>query len=186
MKSFKTFNTAKIIMASALLLTISLATVMANSPAKATKSIVEIAVSNPDFSILVEALSKAELVDALSGDGPFTVFAPTNEAFENLFKEIGVSSVNDLTKDQLTPILLYHVVSGKVMASSVTSGSVETLNQDASLSVKKSRKGVVINKNSTVVATDIEASNGVIHVIDVILMPTDTKKTSNADSSSCN
>jgi len=186
MKSLKKLSTLQIMIVTAFIFTLSLSTSMANSPSKVTKSIVEIAVSNNDFSILVEALSKAELVDALSADGPYTVFAPTNEAFETLFKEIGVSGVSELTKDQLTPILLYHVVSGKVMASSVSTGMVSTLNKDASLSVMKSKKGVVINSNSTVVATDIEASNGVIHVVDAILMPADSKKTSDAKGGSCN
>lgn len=185
MKSFKKLNSAGLIMSLTLILSISFTALMANSPAKATKSIVEIAVSNDDFSILVEALSKAELVDALSAAGPYTVFAPTNEAFENLFKQLGVNGIADLTKDQLTPILLYHVVNGKVMASSVSTGSVPTLNKDASLSVMKSKKGVVINTNSTVVATDIEATNGVIHVVDAILLPADAKKTTKSSGSSC-
>ncbi len=172
-------------MSLALLLSVSLTSALANTPAKAKKSIVEIAVSNDDFSILVEALTKAELVDALSSDGPFTVFAPTNEAFESLFKEIGVEGVSDLTKDQLTPILLYHVVSGEVMASAVTTGDVPTLNKESALSVKKSSKGVMINKKSKVVATDIEASNGVIHVIDAVLVPS-SKDTANASKGSCN
>jgi len=187
MKSLKNFKSVSIMMSLTLLLSFSFTTLMANSPAKSTPSIVEIAVSNNDFSILVEALTKAELVDALSAAGPYTVFAPTNEAFEKLFKELGVNGVADLTKDQLTPILLYHVVSGKVMASSVTSGTVPTLNKDASLNVMKSETGVVINSNSTVVATDIEASNGVVHVIDSVLLPGDSKKsTKSSGSGSCN
>ncbi len=186
MKTSKINITARIIMSVVFLLSVSLTSAMAKSPAKAKQSIVEIAVSNDDFSILVEALTKAELVDALSSDGPFTVFAPTNEAFENLFKELGVVGVSDLTKDQLTPILLYHVVSGEVMASAVTTGDVPTLNDKASLAVKTSKKGVVINKNSKVVATDIAATNGVIHVIDAVLMPSDSKDTADSGKGSCN
>lgn len=186
MNSNKFLNSTRIMMALTLLFTISFTSVKAFTPVKAKKTIVEIAVSNDDFSILVEALSKAELVDALNSDGPFTVFAPTNDAFESLFKEIGVSGINDLTKDQLTPILLYHVVNGKVMASSVSTGMVPTLNKDASLDVQASRKGVTLNTNSTVVTTDIEASNGVIHVINAVLMPSSPKKTASSKSSSCN
>ncbi len=78
-------------------------------------TVVDIAIANPDFSILVEAVTKAGLAGALSADGPFTVFAPTNEAFNALFKKLGVSGVKDLTAEQLTPILTYHVVAGKVM-----------------------------------------------------------------------
>lgn len=186
MKAIKNFSTKSIMMSMALLMTISFTTAMANGPAKANKTIVEIAVSNADFSILVEALSKAELVDALNANGPFTVFAPTNDAFKALFKEIGVEGVSELTKDQLTPILLYHVVDGKVMASAVSTGIVPTLNTDSSLDVKTSKKGVVINKKSTVVKTDIEASNGVIHVIDTVMLPSTSKKTADASGSSCN
>lgn len=186
MKNFKLNTTIRNTMMLVLVLGISFTTAMAKTPAKATKSIVEIAVSNDNFSILVEALSKAELVEALSGEGPFTVFAPTNEAFENLFKEIGVDGLSDLTKDQLTPILLYHVVSGNVMAASVKTGDVPTLNKDAQLMVNASSEGVVINKSSNVVTTDIAATNGVIHVIDAVLVPADKSKSSKASSGGCN
>lgn len=185
MKTLKLNNTLRNMMTLIVVLTFSFSTAMAKSPAKATKSIVEIAVSNDDFSILVEALSKAELVDALSADGPFTVFAPTNEAFENLFKEIGVDGIADLTKDQLTPILLYHVVSGNVMAASVKTGDVSTLNTDAELMVNASSKGVQINKSSNVVSTDIMATNGVIHVIDAVLVPAEKRKASKSSGDGC-
>lgn len=186
MKTLKLNTTLRNMTMLIVVLSISLTTAMAKSPAKATKSIVEIAVSNDDFSILVEALSKAELVDALSADGPFTVFAPTNEAFENLFKELGVDGIADLTKDQLTPILLYHVVSGNVMAASVKTGDVPTLNKDAELMVNASSKGVQINKTSNVVSTDILATNGVIHVIDAVLVPTDKSTASKSSGGGCN
>lgn len=185
MKTLKLNTKFRNIMMLAMVLSISFTTALAKAPSKANKSIVEIAVSNDNFSILVEALTKAELVDALSADGPFTVFAPTNEAFENLFKEIGVDGVADLTKDQLTPILLYHVVSGNVMAASVKSGDVPTLNTDAKLMVAVSKEGVVINKKSNVVTTDILASNGVIHVIDAVLVPAD-KSTAAKSGGGCN
>lgn len=178
MKTIKMITSAKQLLSIVLVMTLGLTTVFAKSPAKATKSIVEIAVSNDDFSILVEALTKAELVDALSADGPFTVFAPTNDAFESLFKELGVDGVSDLTKDQLTPILLYHVVSGNVMAADVKSGDVPTLNDKAGLMVKVSSEGVMINKKSNVVTTDITATNGVIHVVDAVLLPSDGEKKS--------
>lgn len=188
MKTLKMITSSKQLLSLVLVMTIGLTTTFAKSPAKATKSIVEIAVSNDDFSILVEALSKAELVDALSADGPFTVFAPTNDAFESLFNELGVDGVSDLSKDQLTPILLYHVVNGNVMAESVKTGDVPTLNEEAKLMVKASSDGVMINKKSNVVTTDIAATNGVIHVVDAVLLPSDTNKKSSAKSSggSCN
>jgi transforming growth factor-beta-induced protein len=134
----------------------------------AAGTVVDIAASNPDFSILVEAVAKAGLVGALSGDGPFTVFAPTNEAFNALFKQLGVSGVKDLTAEQLTPILTYHVVSGKVMSSDLTNTSVATLNgQKIKIDISN---GVKIN-DSKVTTADISGSNGVIHVIDKVLMP---------------
>jgi transforming growth factor-beta-induced protein len=146
-------------------------------------NVVEIAISDERFSILVEAVSKAGLVEALSAEGPYTVFAPTNDAFEMLFKDLGVNGIEDLSADQLTPILLYHVVSGKVMAADVTSGKVSTLNEDAMMYIDASSKGVTIDKGSDVVITDIVATNGVIHVIDKVLIPqTKTAKSS----SGCN
>lgn len=148
-------------------------------------NIVETAISNNDFSILVEAVVKADLAGALSAEGPYTVFAPTNEAFENLFKELGVSGISELTKDQLTPILLNHVVSGKVMAADVTTSEVPTLNKESDLNIKVSKKGVKINGNSMVVATDIETTNGVIHVVDAVILP-QSKGQASTSSSSCN
>jgi len=143
----------------------------ANSPKETSEmTVVEIASSNDQFSILVEAVVKADLADALSAEGPYTVFAPTNEAFEALFASLGVEGVDDLTKDQLTPILLYHVVDGAVWSKDIKSGQVSTLNETASLQVKASKSKVMVN-NSTVVTADIEGSNGVIHVIDQVLVP---------------
>lgn len=134
----------------------------------AAGTVVDIAASNPDFSILVEAVAKAGLVGALSGDGPFTVFAPTNEAFNALFKQLGVSGVKDLTAKQLTPILTYHVVSGKVMSSDLTNTSVATLNgQKIKIDISN---GVKIN-DSKVTSADITGTNGVVHVIDKVLIP---------------
>jgi uncharacterized surface protein with fasciclin (FAS1) repeats len=136
---------------------------------KSTNStVVEIAVNNPDFSILVEAVSKAGLAGTLGSEGPFTVFAPTNDAFTSLFAQLGISGVKDLTAEQLTPILTYHVVSGKVMSTGLTNTSVATLNgQDIKIDLSS---GVKINE-SKVIAADIEGSNGVIHVIDQVLLP---------------
>jgi transforming growth factor-beta-induced protein len=140
------------------------------------KNIVEIAASDPQFSILVEALTKAELVATLEGPGPFTVFAPTNDAFEALFTDLGVSGIADLSKEALTPILLYHVVSGTVKSTDLYNGYFSSLspsgpdgnvvqfyvNVDA---------GVKINGSSSVTTADIMASNGVIHVIDKVMLP---------------
>lgn len=134
-------------------------------------SVVSHAINNPDFSILVEAVVKAGLVDALSAAGPFTVFAPTNDAFNALFAALGVTGIEDLTAEQLTPILLYHVVSGNVLASQVSTGTVPTLNTSSSISIVAGSMGVELNGSSNVVATDVQAANGVIHVIDAVLLP---------------
>ncbi len=134
-------------------------------------NIVEIAIADERFSILVEAVSKAGLVDALSAEGPYTVFAPTNDAFNALFDALDVKGVKDLTAEQLTPILLYHVLSGKVMAADVSSGKVATLNDDAWMNIEASDAGVSIDGGSNVIITDVEASNGVIHAIDKVLVP---------------
>lgn len=134
----------------------------------AAGTVVDIAVNNSDFSILVEAVTKAGLAGALSADGPFTVFAPTNEAFNALFKQLGVSGIKDLTAEQLTPILTYHVVSGKVMSSDLSNTSVATLNgQKIKIDISN---GVKIN-DSHVTTADISGTNGVVHVIDKVLIP---------------
>lgn len=134
----------------------------------AAGTVVDIAVANPDFSILVEAVTKAGLAGALSADGPFTVFAPTNDAFKALFKQLGVSGIKDLTAEQLTPILTYHVVAGKVMSTDLKNTSVATLNgQKIKIDISN---GVKIN-DSKVTAADISGKNGVVHVIDRVLIP---------------
>ena len=134
-----------------------------------TKTIVDIAVGNPDFSTLVAALQAAGLVETLSAEGPFTVFAPTNEAFAKL----PAGTVESLLADipALTKVLTYHVVAGKVLAADVvTMTSAPTLEgQEVKIAVVDG--SVKLNGTSTVTATDIEASNGVIHVIDSVLLP---------------
>jgi transforming growth factor-beta-induced protein len=136
-------------------------------------TVVNHAINNPNFSILVQAVVKAGLVDALNGTGPFTVFAPTNDAFNALFNTLGVSGISDLTAEQLTPILLYHVVSGNVIASQVTSGNVPTLKEGSDISIIANSMGVRLNDNSNVIATDVQGSNGVIHAIDAVILPTE-------------
>jgi len=131
-------------------------------------TVVSVALANSNFTTLVQAVVKAGLVDALNGAGPFTVFAPTNDAFSALFSQLGISGVNDLTAEQLAPILTYHVVSGNVLSTNLTAGEVGTLN-GKKISVNLTG-GVKIN-NSTVVAADIQGSNGVVHVINQVLIP---------------
>lgn len=131
-------------------------------------NVVDIAINNSSFSILVDAVVKAELVETLSGDGPFTIFAPTNAAFEELFTQLGVSGISDLTKEDLTPILQYHVVSGNVRSGDLSSGTVSTLNGDITVDVGDD---VTINSDATVTLTDVQGTNGVVHVIDKVLVP---------------
>ena len=132
-------------------------------------SVVDIAIANNNFSILVSAVVKAGLVDALSAEGPLTVFAPTNAAFDALFTELGVSGIDDLTAEQLIPILTYHVVSGNVLSSGLSNGEVPTLNEGNNITIDLS-SGVMVNQ-SNVVAADIQGANGVVHVIDQVLLP---------------
>jgi phosphate transport system substrate-binding protein len=138
-------------------------------PARAqTQSIVEIAVGNEDFSTLVELVTAAGLVDALSGEGPFTVFAPTNAAFAELPEAVVNYVVSN--PDVLTSILTYHVVSGKVMSSDLMDGMTAATLQGGEISVTIDDMGVRID-GVDVVSADIEASNGVIHVVDQVLLP---------------
>ena len=136
----------------------------------AEKDIVDTAVAAGQFETLAAALTAAGLVDTLKGPGPFTVFAPTDEAFAAL----PAGTVEDLlkpeNKDQLIAILTYHVVAGEVMAADVVEMTeAETVN-GAMVEVKVDGSNVMIN-NAEVTTTDIEASNGVIHVIDTVLLP---------------
>ncbi len=132
-------------------------------------TVVNIALANSNFTTLVQAVVKAGLVDALNSEGPFTVFAPTNAAFETLFSQLGISGIDDLTAEQLIPILMYHVVPGNVLSTELSSGEVGTLSESKNLTVDLS-SGVKINESS-VVAADIQGTNGVVHVIDQVLIP---------------
>lgn len=134
-------------------------------------TVVDIAIQNPGFSTLVEAVVKAGLVDALMESGPFTVFAPTNEAFDNLFAALQINGIEDLTADDLIPILLYHVVQGNILAAEVPTAMVPTLNDAADLDIVASDSGVTINGSTNVIATNVQGSNGVVHVIDAVLVP---------------
>lgn len=136
----------------------------------ADKDIVDTAVGAGSFNTLVAAVKAAGLVDTLKSKGPFTVFAPTDEAFAKLPEGTIANLLKPENKDQLVAILTYHVVAGKVMASDVVKvSSAETVNGKAAV-VKVNDAGVMID-NAKVVATDIETSNGVIHVIDSVILP---------------
>jgi transforming growth factor-beta-induced protein len=137
----------------------------------ADKTIVDVAVADGRFKTLVAALQAAGLVDTLKGAGPFTVFAPTDEAFAKLPAGTIDTLLKPENKQKLTDILLYHVVAGKVMAADVvklTSAST-VLGKDVTITVKDGK--VFLNGTVQVIITDIETSNGVIHVIDAVLLP---------------
>jgi uncharacterized surface protein with fasciclin (FAS1) repeats len=129
--------------------------------------IVDTAVNAGDFTTLVAAVKAADLVETLKGKGPFTVFAPTDAAFAKLPE----GTVDELLKDtpKLKKILTYHVVSGKVMAADVTKMKSATTVEGSDVKINAS-KGVKVN-DSTVTTADVAADNGVIHVIDTVLMP---------------
>jgi uncharacterized surface protein with fasciclin (FAS1) repeats len=133
-------------------------------------TIVEVASANPDFSTLVAAVSAAGLVETLSGEGPFTVFAPTNEAFAALPAGVLDALLLPENKDALVKILTYHVVPDTVLAADITDGDVATVEgQNVTLSTAN---GVTVN-GATVLTADVLADNGVIHVIDAVLVPAD-------------
>ena len=133
------------------------------------KTIVDVAVENGNFETLVTAVTEAGLVETLSGEGPFTVFAPTDEAFAKIPEETLTAILAD--KEQLTSILTYHVVAGKVMAADVVNLDAAETVQGQSLAIEVMEDGTVMVNDAEVILTDVEASNGVIHVIDTVLLP---------------
>lgn len=139
-------------------------------------SIVDTAIATDDLSILVEALQSADLVTALQADGPFTVFAPTNQAFQDLLDATPAwTTLSDIPAETLKNVLLFHVVSGNVMAADLTDTYVPTLspapNSEAvSLKVDVTG-GVQFNGSANPITTDIEATNGTIHTIDKVMLP---------------
>jgi uncharacterized surface protein with fasciclin (FAS1) repeats len=142
-------------------------TLLAAATSVSAADIVDTAVSAGQFKTLVKAVQAAGLVDTLKGDGPFTVFAPTDAAFAKLPPGTVESLMND--KQKLAQVLTYHVVPGKVTAAQVKSGDIKTV-QGQSLKVSADGGSVMVN-NAHVTKTDIMASNGVIHVIDTVVLP---------------
>jgi len=148
----------------------------------AQETIVDVAVGNKDFSTLVAALKAADLVTALQGDGPFTVFAPTNDAFAKIDAETLNSLLEVKNQKVLANILTYHVISGKLAASDVVAalekgnGSIELTALNGELITVMQKDGKIWLKDSNenyseITATDVMGSNGVIHVINTVVMP---------------
>lgn len=131
-------------------------------------TIVDVAVGAGNFTTLVAALTAAELVETLSGEGPFTVFAPTDEAFAALPEGVLDALLLPENKELLAQILTYHVVSGMVMAADITDGDVATV--EGSNVMLDTTSGVKVN-DANVVSADVMASNGVIHAIDAVILP---------------
>ena len=155
---------------------------MANDTAD-TGTIVEVAQGNPDFSTLVSAVTSANLGETLSGEGPYTVFAPTNAAFDKVPQATRDELMSDAGREDLTNILTYHVVQGETDAQALTQ-AIEAAGEDgyklttvngAELTAMMDGENVVLvdaaGNRATVTSTDVDASNGVIHVIDTVLMP---------------
>jgi len=140
------------------------------------KDLVDIAASNSDFSTLVAAVKAAGLVDTLKSNGPFTVFAPTNEAFAKLPEGTVESLLKPENKDKLISILTYHVVPGKVYAKQVVSLSGAKTVEGSKIAINTANGKVMVD-NANVVKTDIKAKNGVIHVIDSVILPGAGQKT---------
>lgn len=136
----------------------------------ASGNIVEVASGNEAFSTLVAAVQAAGLVEVLAGEGPFTVFAPTDEAFAKLPAGTVENLLKPENKDQLVEVLTYHVVAGKVMAADVVALESATTVQGSDVAIAASAEGVMVD-NANVVMTDVGASNGVIHVIDAVILP---------------
>jgi uncharacterized surface protein with fasciclin (FAS1) repeats len=146
---------------------ISLAALMTVTSISHAADIVDTAISAGQFNTLVTALKAANLVDTLKQKGPYTVFAPTDAAFAKL--PAGALDALLKDKDKLSAVLTYHVVPGKVMAADVKPGAVKTV-QGESLTVS-AKGGAVMVDDAKVIKTDLAASNGVIHVVDTVLMP---------------
>ncbi|WP_368646384.1 fasciclin domain-containing protein [Alkalibacterium putridalgicola] len=135
------------------------------------EDIVAIAQGNPDFSILVSALQEAELVETLQGEGPFTVFAPTDEAFEALLTDLDITAEELLAQPDLESILTYHVVPGEVLAGDLEDGQTAATVHGEELTFDLSGDPTV--NDAAITMTDIDASNGVIHAIDTVLVPSE-------------
>jgi uncharacterized surface protein with fasciclin (FAS1) repeats len=147
------------------------AAVLALASPAAAADIVETASSNGSFTTLVAAVKAAGLVDTLKGTGPFTVFAPTDEAFKKLPAGTVENLLKPENKAQLTKVLTYHVVPGKVMASDVQGKTTTAKTVEGSAVAIDASGGAVKVDNATVSKADVTASNGVIHVIDTVIMP---------------
>jgi len=147
------------------------ATAYGSKAATASETIVDEAVKNDSFETLVAALKAADLVETLSGEGPFTVFAPTDEAFAALPEGTLEKLLDPANKETLVKILTYHVIPGKVLSADITPGEATTV-EGSTLELAVEGEVVKVNQ-ATVITADVKGSNGVIHVIDQVILPAD-------------
>jgi uncharacterized surface protein with fasciclin (FAS1) repeats len=140
-----------------------------------SETVVDLAVATPTLSTLVTAVTTADLVDTLSGDGPFTVLAPTDDAFAAALEALDITAEELLARDDLADILTYHVIPASVLSSALDNGQEVTTVQGGTLTVEITDEGVFFvdanDGRAQVVTADVEASNGVVHIIDAVLLP---------------
>ncbi len=172
-----------------LLTILAAAVALTTSPAQAQDAaygkgkqndIVEVAISAGSFETLVAAVQAADLVEVLKSDGPFTVFAPTDEAFAALPSGTVDELLKPENRDKLIAILTYHVVPGRVMAADVVKLTSAKTVQGQDISIETSEKGVMVD-GARVIKADVAASNGVIHVIDAVILPSDPVDSAQGD-----
>lgn len=150
---------------------------VAEAEEEESSNIVETAQATPSLSTLVTAVVEADLVETLSGDGPFTVLAPDNDAFAAAIEELNTTAEELLARDDLADILTYHVIAGNVMSTDLEDGQVVTTVQGDTLTVEITEEGVFFidqnDRRAMVMTADIETSNGTVHIIDNVLLPGD-------------
>ena len=169
MKLTKIFTTGLIALGFAISTQAQDITVVGGEKMYPKKNIVENAVNSADHTTLVAAVKAAGLVETLASTGPFTVFAPTNDAFENLPAGTVETLLKPENKAQLIAILTYHVVAGKVMSGDLSNGMTAPTVQGSNITIMT--EGAVTVNGANVITADIETSNGVIHVIDAVIIP---------------
>jgi len=173
----KTFKIALVALASAALIAMAPIANQNTEEDHNHHNIVELASDTDNLSTLVAAVKAAGLVETLSGEGPFTVFAPTNEAFAALPEGTVENLLKPENRDMLVKILTYHVVSGKVMSGDLSDGMMAETVEGSQITVSISDAGVSIN-DASVIAADVEANNGVVHLIDSVIMPPEEETSS--------
>ena len=155
----------------------TMSNISSNTSNTGNKNVVDTAAANGSFKTFGRALRQAGMADQLKAEGPFTLFAPTDAAFEQLYTELGVSGINEIPLSTLVAVLKHHVVSGRKFSADLSSGSVETLNGEVSVDTSANPPTITGQSGADNVASlqlsllNIHATNGVIHVIDTVILP---------------